>query len=123
MQLEIGPGFRDYSPPPVYQEVTERHRGQARIGPDGSLEDCTAKQPFPMEEIDCQAEQLLESRRVTPGIRLRNGFDFRYPSWPEADSAARTESCWWRRRESNPRAGGEFAVIPAGWRERSVSTT
>ncbi len=53
MQLEIGPPFRDYSPPPEFEAVTERYKGQARIGPGNSLENYTAGEPFPMEEIDC----------------------------------------------------------------------
>ncbi len=49
MKLEVGPSFRDYSPPPVYQDATVKNRGHARIGPDGSLEDYAAGQPFPMD--------------------------------------------------------------------------
>src|SRR5690606_26088662 len=54
MKLEIGPMFADYAPAPVYREATERFRGQAKLGPDGSLEGYTAGQPFPMEAIDCR---------------------------------------------------------------------
>jgi hypothetical protein len=53
MQLEIGAPFRDYGPPPEFEAVTERFKGQARIGPSSSLENYTAGEPFPMEEIDC----------------------------------------------------------------------
>lgn len=31
-----------------------------------------------------ETELILKSRRVVPGILLRHGFSFRYPSWPEA---------------------------------------
>jgi hypothetical protein len=41
-----------------------------------------------------ETELLLKSRRVVPGRLLDAGFDFRYPTWPEA---AR-ELCASRRR-------------------------
>ena len=53
MRLAIGPTQRDYSPSPEFTSATEFYRGQARIGPDNSLEDWTAGRPFPMDEIDC----------------------------------------------------------------------
>jgi len=31
-----------------------------------------------------QTELILKSRRVVPGRLLQAGFEFRYPSWPEA---------------------------------------
>jgi uncharacterized protein len=31
-----------------------------------------------------ETELLLKSRRVVPGILLKNGFEFRFPVWPEA---------------------------------------
>ena len=42
MQLEIGPFYRDYSASDAFKAATEKFRGQARIGPDGSLEGHTA---------------------------------------------------------------------------------
>ncbi len=56
MHLEIAPPFADYGPPAVYTEATERFRGRPRVGPDDSLENYTAGQPFPMEEIDCRGD-------------------------------------------------------------------
>jgi hypothetical protein len=53
MQLEIGPFFRSYAPPPEYQAATAQFKGQPRVGPESSLENYTAGQPFPMDEIDC----------------------------------------------------------------------
>ncbi len=46
MRLEIGPCFRDYSPPAFYQEATEKFAGQANVNEDGGLEGYTAGQPF-----------------------------------------------------------------------------
>ncbi len=34
-----------------------------------------------------ETELILKSRRVVPGLLLRNGFSFRHPSWPEAARA------------------------------------
>jgi NAD dependent epimerase/dehydratase family enzyme len=44
-----------------------------------------------------ETELILKSRRVTPGRLLEAGFQFRYPSWPEA---ARELSAEWRTRRS-----------------------
>ena len=56
MELTIGPTQYDYSPADAYKAATERFRGQPRVGPDNSLENYVAGQPFPMEEIDCQGD-------------------------------------------------------------------
>ena len=56
MHLEIGPTQRDYSPSEQYLAATEHYRGQARIGPDGSLENWTAGRPFQPDEIDCKGD-------------------------------------------------------------------
>jgi hypothetical protein len=53
MRLEIGPTQRDYSSSPEFRSATEFYRGQARIGPDNSLENWTAGRPFPIDESDC----------------------------------------------------------------------
>ena len=53
MRLEIGPTQRDYSQSPEVRSATEFYRGQARIGPDNSLENWIAGRPFPIDEIDC----------------------------------------------------------------------
>ncbi len=92
MQLEIGPAFRDYSPPPAYQEATEKYAGQARIGPDGSLERYTAGQPFPMNEIDC-----LEDPRA--GIKIIWNFDYR---WQGGGLASHGYYSYWDRGEELP---------------------
>jgi hypothetical protein len=56
MKLEIGPFHRDCSPAPVSLADTETLRGQAKPGPGDSLENYTAGQPFPMDEIDCTGD-------------------------------------------------------------------
>jgi hypothetical protein len=56
MRIEIAGIHADFSPAKEYDAATERFRGQASIGPEGSLEGYTAGQPFPMEEIDCRGD-------------------------------------------------------------------
>jgi hypothetical protein len=56
MQLTIGPIQADYSPSEQFLAATRKFKGQARIGPDGSLENYTAGRPFPIEEIDCEKD-------------------------------------------------------------------
>ena len=31
-----------------------------------------------------ESELVLKSRRVVPGLLLENGFEFKFPHWPEA---------------------------------------
>ncbi len=56
MKLEIGPFYRDYAPSPTYQAATQEFAGQAKIGPESSLANYTAGQPFPMDQIDCAGD-------------------------------------------------------------------
>lgn len=51
MKLEIGPCFRDYSPPAFFQEASEAFSGQSTLTEDGGLEGYTAGLPFPPETI------------------------------------------------------------------------
>lgn len=52
MRLEIGPCFRDYSPPAFFNEATEASRGSARLLENGGLSDYRAGLPFPPDTID-----------------------------------------------------------------------
>jgi len=92
MRLEIGPAFRDYSPPPVYQAATETNRGRARIGPDGSLAGYVAGQPFPIAEIDCANDP-------DAGIKMAWNFDYR---WQGAGQGAHAYYSYWDRGEELP---------------------
>jgi hypothetical protein len=62
MQLEIGPTQADYTESKQFVDATKRFAGQARIGPDGSLENYTAGRPFPMEQIDCAKDPLAGTK-------------------------------------------------------------
>ena len=52
MQLEIGPCYRDYRPPGFFEQATKRFRGQARLSPEGELENYHAGLPFDPKTID-----------------------------------------------------------------------
>jgi hypothetical protein len=56
MQLEIGPTMYDYSASKEFKALTKKFAGQARIGPDNSLENWTSGYPFQREEIDCTGD-------------------------------------------------------------------
>jgi hypothetical protein len=92
MKLTIGPIQRDYTPSKEYLAATEQFRGQARIGPDQSLENFTAGQPFPMEEIDCLGDPQA-------GTKIMWNFDYQ---WRGAGSFASFYYSYWDRGEQLP---------------------
>jgi hypothetical protein len=96
MQLQIGPSYRNYGPPDVYNRATERFRGQARIGPESSLQNYTAGQPFPIDEIDCAGDPEA-------GAKIVWNFDYRWdgagPSVGRRGSAGYFYSYWDRGEE------------------------
>src|SRR5262245_16747213 len=55
MQLRIGPAHRDYSQAPEYLAMTEKYKGQAKVGPENSLQNFVAGQPFGAK-IDCKGD-------------------------------------------------------------------
>jgi hypothetical protein len=71
MRLEIGPFYRDYSPPAEFLQASERFAGQAKLGPDGSLKDYTAGTPFEMDKISCQGDPEA-------GTKIMWNFDYRW---------------------------------------------
>ncbi len=92
MRLEIGPSDRDYTPAKEYVAATERFRGQPRIGPDNSLENYTAGQPFPMEEIDCRGDPHA-------GTKIMWNFDYQ---WRGDGARASFFYSYWDRGEQLP---------------------
>jgi hypothetical protein len=92
MKLTIGPTQRDYSPAKEYNAATERFKGQARIGPDDSLENYTAGQPFPMEDIDCLGDPQA-------GDKVMWDFDYQ---WKGSGSMASFYYSYWDRGEQLP---------------------
>jgi hypothetical protein len=78
MRLEIGPCFRDYSPPQVFTEATEAQRGRATLLANGGLAGHVAGLPFPPETIAPDAPDAgqrwawnVESRWRAAGFRGR----------------------------------------------------
>ena len=92
MNLEIGPPNVDYSPPKVYNAATEKFKGQPRIGPDNSLENFSAGQPFPMDEIDCTGDPQA-------GVKVIWNFDYQ---WRGAGGSATFFYSYWDRGEQLP---------------------
>jgi hypothetical protein len=92
MQLEIGPFFRDYSPPPEYRAATQQFEGQPRIGPESSLENYTAGQPFPMDRIDCLGDPQA-------GEKIIWNFDYQ---WEGDGAGTRYYYSYWDRGEELP---------------------
>jgi hypothetical protein len=92
MKMEIGPSHRDYSPAPEYSAATERFKGQAKIGPDESLLNYTAGQPFPMDEIDCKGDPQA-------GIKILWNHDYQ---WQGDGADARYYYSYWDRGEELP---------------------
>jgi hypothetical protein len=52
MSLEIGPCYRDYSPPEFFARATAQFRGQAKLSAGGELENHSAGLPFAPDTID-----------------------------------------------------------------------
>ena len=92
MRLEVGPFYADYTPPPEYKKATEQFKGQARIGPDESLENYTAGEPFPMDGIDCKGDPQA-------GIKIMWNFDY---AWEGDGTFANFFYSYWDRGEQLP---------------------
>jgi hypothetical protein len=92
MELEIGPFHRDYSQAEAYRAATERFRGQARIGPEDSLENYTAGMPFPSDAIDCRNDPQA-------GTKIMWSFDY---AWTGDGGAASFYYSYWDRGEQLP---------------------
>jgi hypothetical protein len=92
MRLEIGPFHRDYSPAAEYQAATAAFKGEPKIGPDDSLENFTAGQPFPMEEIDCRGDPHA-------GIKIIWDFDY---AWEGDGGFTHFLYSYWDRGEQLP---------------------
>jgi hypothetical protein len=92
MRLEVGPFYRDYPPAAEYQAATEQFKGQARIGPDDSLENFTAGQPFPIDEIDCKGDPQAGTKII---------WDFDY-AWEGDGTFAHFFYSYWDRGEQLP---------------------
>jgi hypothetical protein len=90
MQLEIGPSFADYSPADVYKQATEKYSSRVKLGPESSLVDYRAGQPFPMDKIDCKGDPQAGAKIAWNFVRRWEGFggtpvDFYYSYWDRGE--------------------------------------
>jgi hypothetical protein len=92
MKLEVGPMFRDYSPAAEYVSATEKFKGQAKIGPDESLENYTAGQPFPIDQVDCKGDP-------NAGTKIMWNFDYQ---WDGDGAQTKYYYSYWDRGEELP---------------------
>jgi hypothetical protein len=92
MQLQIGPAFHDYSPPSAYQEATHKHSAGVRLGPENSLENYRAGQPFPLEAIDCTGDPEAGAKIAWNFVRR----------WEGSGGKARFYYSYWDRGEELP---------------------
>ncbi len=92
MQLEIGASYQDYSPPKVYTDATAKYAGQSRLGPESSLENYRAGQPFPADQIDCKGDPQAGAKIAWNFVRRWNG----------GGGAAKFYYSYWDRGEELP---------------------
>lgn len=92
MKMQIGPLFRHYAHPPEYDAATARFKGQPKLGPSGSLQNYTAGQPFPMNEINCKGDP-------DAGVKVMWNFDYQWEGDGNATSYLYT---YWDRGEQLP---------------------
>ena len=92
MRIEIGPTQRDYSESSAYEAASEKYRGQAKIGRDGSLEGYVAGRPFPTETIDCKGDPQA-------GVKIIWNFS---KSWTGSGWKTKFFYSYWDRGEQLP---------------------
>ncbi len=89
MEIEIGPVQRDYAPAQAYQQWTEKGVGKTRVGPDGSLVDWRAGQPFRSEDIDCKGDPQAGTKLAWNFVKRWNGdgakSNWSYTYWDRGD--------------------------------------
>ena len=90
MQLQVGPIFKPYPPAPEYAAMTEKFKGQSKIGQDGALANYTAGLPFP--EIDCAGDSEA-------GTKIIWNFSKR---WEGDGSRSKWSYTYWDRGEQLP---------------------
>ena len=88
MQLRIGPTMRDYSQSPQFEAASSKYQGQARIGPDNSLENYTAGRPFDTAEIDCKGDPYAGVKIIWNFVSVGSGdgqASFFYSYWDRGE--------------------------------------
>ncbi len=88
MQLRIGPTMRDYSQNAQFEAASAKYANQARVGPDGSLENYTAGRPFVTADIDCKGDPLAGTKIMWNFINVGSGdgqASFFYSYWDRGE--------------------------------------
>jgi len=73
MQLEVGPTLRKYGVADAYAAASEKFKGQAKIGEDGSLENYGSGQPFDAAALDCKGDPNSGTKIIWNFLRAWNG--------------------------------------------------
>jgi hypothetical protein len=92
MKMEIGPPYRDYAPAEAYMAASKKFEGQAKVGPDDSLENYTAGYPFDPAKIDCKND---------PQAGTKHMWNFDY-QWEGDGSNTHYYYSYWDRGEELP---------------------
>ncbi|HTO09460.1 MAG TPA: DUF1329 domain-containing protein [Myxococcota bacterium] len=92
MQLAIGPTERKYGAADAYVAASNKYKAQARIGPDGSLENYHAGQPFATDSIDCKGDP-------DSGTKVIWNFN---KAWNGDGAASEWSYTYWDRGEQLP---------------------
>ena len=92
MQLTVGPTERKYGTSDAYAAATEKHKGEAKLGDDGSLQNYQGGRPFPNETIDCKGDP-------NAGVKIIWNFN---KSWNGSGGNAAWSYTYWDRGEQLP---------------------
>jgi len=92
MKMEVGPFFKDYIQPPEYLAASEKFKGQAKIGPDDSLENFTSGFAFDPKSIDCTGD---------PQAGVKHIWNFTF-QWDGDGSDSSYFYSYWDRGEELP---------------------
>jgi hypothetical protein len=90
MELEVGPLMREYPNASEFDAISERLRGQARLGKDGALENYGAGQPF--HEIDCEGDPTAATKIIWNFVKR----------WEGDGSQSKWSYTYWDRGEQLP---------------------
>jgi hypothetical protein len=90
--MEIGPFFADYTEPPQWSDASAKFKGQAKVGPDDSLENYTAGFAFDPDSIDCKGD---------PQAGAKHMWNFNY-QWEGDGADTKYYYSYWDRGEELP---------------------
>src|SRR4030042_5221459 len=92
MKRESGPAFKESTEPPEWQAASAKFKGQAKIGPDESLENYTSGWAFDPASLDCKGD---------PNAGVKHMWNFTY-AWDGDGSDTHYFYSYWDRGEGLP---------------------